>query len=224
MSKPNDKSVLVTGGAGYIGSHCVRSLLEAGYQAVVLDNFSTGHRWAVPAGLPVIEGDAGDQDLVSGVIRKFNVDSVLHFAGSIVASESVSDPLKYYENNTCVSRALIQACVTAGISKFLFSSTAAVYGEPEDVPVPESAPLRPINPYGTSKLCIEWMLRDVAFGAQSRGGRIGEQAVDDFRYVCLRYFNVAGARSDGTIGQATPRATHLVKVAAEAACRLRPMW
>jgi UDP-glucose 4-epimerase len=216
---PSD-TILVTGGAGYIGSHCLRHLLRRGYQVVVVDNLSTGHRWAVPESVPFVEGNAGDAALISDLIDRFTIGAVIHFAGSIVAPESVDEPLKYYANNTCVTRNLIETCVRKGVSRFLFSSTAAVYGDPSEVPVPESAELKPISPYGTSKLLTEWMLRDVAMSAQSGGGLAGEHT-PDFRYVCLRYFNVAGASDDGSIGQATPQATHLIKIASEAACGLR---
>ncbi len=214
------ENVLVTGGAGYIGSHCVQRLLEEGNQVVVVDNLSTGNRWAVPDGVPFFQGDAGDMSLVSEIMEKFSVNAVMHFAGHIIAPESTYEPLKYYANNTCVSRNLIETCVRQRVSRFLFSSTAAVYGEPSNIPVPESAELKPINPYGTSKLFTEWMLRDVAASTISSLGLARKQA-PDFRYVCLRYFNVAGAKGDGTLGQATPQSTHLIKVAAEAACGLR---
>lgn len=201
--------VLVTGGAGYVGSHCVRRLAEAGFQVVVMDNLCTGNRWAVPAQIPFIECDAGDAAPVAEAIRRYRVMAVMHFAGSVVVPESVREPLKYYANNVCVSRNLVETCVHAGVNRFIFSSSAAVYGEPANSPTPESASPAPINPYGTSKLMTEWMLRDVA-------------ASSSFRYVALRYFNVAGARTDGLLGQASPNATHLVKIAAEAACKLRP--
>ena len=212
--------VLVTGGAGYIGSHCVRKLTENGFSVVVIDNLYSGNRWAVPESVPFVEGSAGDRNLVTDVIRKFRVGAVVHFAGHIVAPESVYEPLKYYFNNTCVSRDLIETCVREGVENLIFSSTAAVYGEPETVPVAESAPLRPINPYGTSKLMTEWMLRDTAASAKSGQGIVAQHA-PNFRYIALRYFNVAGARPDGSIGQATPQATHLIKIASEAACGLR---
>lgn len=200
--------VLVTGGAGYIGSHCARRLLESGFDVVVADNLCTGNRWAVAEQSPFVQCDVGDSSAIADTIRKYNVTAILHFAGSVVVPESVTDPLKYYANNVCVSRNLADACVRNGVEKFIFSSSAAVYGEPTVSPVPESAPPAPINPYGATKLITEWMLRDVA-------------AISAMRFVALRYFNVAGARSDGTLGQATPNATHLVKVAAEAACGLR---
>ena len=213
-------SVLVTGGAGYIGSHCVRRLLDDGFAVVVVDNLYSGNRWAVPESVPFMECSAGDSIQIAEIIRKHRVDAVLHFAGHIVVPESVRDPLKYYANNTCVSRNLIQLCLDGGVGSFIFSSSAAVYGQPRQIPVPESAELAPVNPYGTSKLATEWMLRDVA--AASRQSIKPARADVDFRYVALRYFNVAGAHADGTIGQATPQATHLIKVAAQAACGLRP--
>lgn len=201
--------VLVTGGAGYVGSHCVRRLSEAGLQVVVMDNLCTGNRWAVPSQIPFIECDAGDAALVADAIRTHRVTAVMHFAASVVVPESVTDPLKYYANNICVSRNLVEVCVRAGVHQFIFSSSAAVYGEPAESPTPESASPAPINPYGATKLITEWMLRDVA-------------ASSALRYVALRYFNVAGASADGSLGQASPNATHLVKIAAEAACGIRP--
>jgi UDP-glucose 4-epimerase len=204
-------TVLVTGGAGYIGSHTVRQLVAAGYRVVVLDDLSTGHRWAVAPQATLVEGNAGDSSLVGALIEEHAVDAVVHFAGSIVVPESVADPLKYYGNNTAASRNLIEVCVAKGVERFVFSSTAAVYGIPEKLPVPETAPTRPINPYGRSKLITEWMLEDVAASPAARG----------FRHVILRYFNVAGASLDGTLGQATEHATHLIKVTCEAACGMR---
>ena len=201
MSRP---SVLITGGAGYIGSHAARAFLAAGYGVVVLDNLSTGFRGLVPEGATLIEGDAGDRALVSGLLRDQGIGAVIHFAGSIVVPESIADPLKYYRNNTGVSRDLIEACVAAGVERFIFSSTAAVYGEPDQVPIAESAPPQPISPYGTSKLMTEWVLRDVA-------------ATGALKYVALRYFNVAGADPAGESGQASRDATHLIKVACELA-------
>jgi UDP-glucose 4-epimerase len=197
-------SVLVTGGAGYIGSHMVLGLVDAGRDVVVVDNLSTGFRFLVPDDVPLITGDVGDQALIAKVIKDYNVQAVVHFAGSIVVPESVSDPLGYYENNTVKSRALIAACVDAGIKTFLFSSTAAVYGIPELSPAYEDAHLAPISPYGASKLMTEWMLRDTA-------------AAHDFNYVALRYFNVAGADMRGRSGQSGPQATHLIKIASQVA-------
>ena len=205
------KTVLVTGGAGYIGSHTVRQLVAAGYRTVVLDDLSTGHRWGVAPEATLVIGNAGDAALVGALIEEHGVQAVIHFAGSIVVSESVVDPLKYYGNNTGVSRNLIDVCVRKKIARFIFSSTAAVYGTPDQVPVAETAPTRPINPYGKSKLITEWMLEDVAASG----------AAGAFRHVILRYFNVAGASLDGTLGQATENATHLIKVACEAAYGVR---
>ena len=216
-----NRKILVTGADGFIGSHCVRRLLDEGFRVVVVDNLYSGNRWAVPSGVSFFECDAGDSAAVGEVIRKFNVAAVLHFAGHIIAPESVHEPLQYYLNNTCVSRDLIDTCVREGVENFIFSSTAAVYGEPETVPVAESAPLHPINPYGTSKLVTEWMLRDTAESGRSGQGIVARRA-PNFRYMALRYFNVAGARPDGTIGQATPQVTHLIAIASEAACGRRP--
>lgn len=197
-------TILVTGGAGYIGSHMVLELLEAGESVVVLDNLSTGFRWAVPPAATLVVGDVGDQDLTRTVVRKYGIKSIIHFAGSIVVPESVADPLGYYHNNTVKSRALMEVAVETGIASFIFSSTAAVYGNPDEVPVTEDAPLRPMSPYGSSKLMTEIMLADAA-------------RAHDLRYVALRYFNVAGADKKGRSGQSTPRATHLIKVACETA-------
>ncbi len=200
----SSEPILITGGAGYIGSHAVLAFEAAGYSVVVLDDLSTGRRQAVPGHLPFHEGDAGDGDLVRTIIGEYGISAVVHFAGAIVVPESVANPLKYYQNNTCVSRNLITACMEMGVKHFLFSSTAAVYGIPAQNPVGEDAPLAPINPYGTSKLMTEWILRDCA-------------AAHDFRYGALRYFNVAGADPEGRAGQSTPNATHLIKVACQAA-------
>lgn len=197
-------AVLVTGGAGYIGSHTVLGLVDRGEDVVVLDNLSTGVRRLVPEAAELIEGDVGDAALLARIFSERTIDAVIHFAGSIVVPESVADPLKYYRNNTANSRTLIEACVAAGVPRFIFSSTAAVYGIPESVPVAEDAVLSPISPYGASKLMTEWMLRDTA-------------AAHDLSYVALRYFNVAGADPDGRSGQSTPEATHLIKVAVQAA-------
>ena len=197
-------SVLVTGGAGYIGSHMVNELVDAGEEVVVIDNLTTGFRWAVPAAAKLVIGDIGYEDLVRGVIREHGVEAIIHFAGSIVVPESVADPLMYYENNTVKSRGLIAAAVANDVKQFIFSSTAAVYGNPAENPVGETAVLAPINPYGWSKLMTEIMLRHTA-------------DAHDFRYVALRYFNVAGADPQGRSGQSTPKATHLIKVACETA-------
>lgn len=201
-------TVLVTGGAGYIGSHTALALLDAGYTPVVIDNLVTGRRELVPDGVPFTEGNIADADLVHRVVTEHGCKAVLHFAGSTVVPESVSDPLKYYGNNTCASRNLLQTVVAAGIEAFIFSSTAAVYGNPESLPITEDSPTVPINPYGLSKLMTEYMLRDTA-------------AATPLRYVALRYFNVAGADPQGRTGQSTPEATHLIKVACEAACGKR---
>ncbi len=213
------KAVLVTGGAGYIGSHTCRHLIDAGYSVIVVDNFYSGHRWAVPEQATLVEGDVGNQVLVSQILRDYKIDAVIHFAGHIVVPESVSNPLKYYRNNTVASHSLLQACVDAGVNKFIFSSTAAVYGIPERLPVSEDAPTLPINPYGASKLMTEWILRDLAASFSIDNSK--RSTNPNFRYVALRYFNVAGARLDGSLGQATPEATHLIKVACEVACGLR---
>ncbi len=200
---PDNATILVTGGAGYIGGHALLAFRDAGYSVIVLDNLSTGVRHAVPGDVEFVEGDAGDSALTEELLRRHGVDAVVHFAGSIVVPESVSDPLKYYHNNSAVSRNLIEACVKTGVRSFVFSSTAAVYGEPDTVPIDEAAPTNPGNPYGRSKLVTEWVLRDVA-------------AAHDLRVVALRYFNVAGADPLGRTGQSTPNATHLIKVAGQA--------
>lgn len=202
-------TVLVTGGAGYIGSHMVLALLDAGDKVVVVDNLSTGFRSAVPPPALLIEGNIGDQALVERVIGEHGVRAIIHFAGSIVVPDSVADPLGYYLNNTVNSRALIESAVRTGVKNFIFSSTAAVYGNPKSIPVREDAELKPVSPYGMSKLMTELMLADTAFA-------------HDFRYVALRYFNVAGADPAGRTGQSTPRATHLIKVACETALGKRP--
>ena len=198
-------SVLVTGGAGYIGSHMAWELADHGEECVVIDNLSTGFEWAVPPRAELVVGDVGDRQLVADVIREHNVDAIMHFAGSVVVPESIEKPLDYYENNTVKSRELIAAAAEAGIEKFIFSSTAAVYGAPlTNGPIREDAILNPMSPYGSSKLMTEIMLRDVALA-------------HDMRYVMLRYFNVAGADPKGRTGQSTKGATHLIKVACEAA-------
>ncbi len=198
-------AVLVTGGAGYIGSHMVLALLDAGHEeVVVLDDLSTGFDWAVPDGVTLVVGDVADQDLVTRTIREHRIDALAHFAAKIVVPESVSDPLGYYLANTVKTRALIEAAVKAGVRHVIFSSTAAVYGEPESVPVTETVTLNPINPYGRSKLMSEWMIADAASALA-------------FSYVVLRYFNVAGADPKGRSGQSSPNATHLIKVATQAA-------
>ena len=197
-------AVLVSGGAGYIGSHAVLALLDAGWSAVVLDNLSTGFDWAVPEGAAFAEGDVADQALVARLIEAHGIGAIMHFAGSVVVPDSVADPLGYYENNTVKSRALIESAVRGGVRHFIFSSTAATYGIPEAVPVAEDARTEPINPYGWSKLMTERMLIDAAAAHPLNAG-------------ILRYFNVAGADPRGRSGQSTRGATHLIKVAVEAA-------
>ncbi|HXH00069.1 MAG TPA: UDP-glucose 4-epimerase GalE [Sphingomicrobium sp.] len=203
------RHVLVLGGAGYIGSHAVLALKGAGYRVSVVDDLSTGFRSAVPAHVRFHQGDIGDLAFIEEVFGSEKIDAIMHFAGSLIVPESVTHPLKYYHNNSCKTHGLIGASLTAGIEHFVFSSTAAVYGTPDTVPISESAPTRPINPYGSSKLIIEWMLRDVA-------------AVHPLRFAALRYFNVAGADSSGRAGQSTAGATHLIKVAAEHVVGRRP--
>ena len=197
-------SVLVTGGAGYIGSHMVWALIDAGENVVVLDNLRSGFAWAVAPEARLVTGDIADQRLVERLIDEDGVDAIIHFAGSIIVPESVADPLGYYLNNTVKSRALIESAVKRGVKHFIFSSTAAVYGMAGTEPVPENAPLNPLSPYGRSKLMTETMLADAS-------------AAHDLRYVALRYFNVAGADPRGRTGQSTRGATHLIKVASEAA-------
>jgi UDP-glucose 4-epimerase len=201
-------SILVTGGAGYIGSHVVLQLRARGERVVVLDDLSRGFRQAV-LDTPLVVGQVGDRETVLKVLREHGVDTVMHFAAYTIVPESVREPLKYYGNNTCSTRSLLQCCFEAGVKHFVFSSTAAVYGIPADGVGAESSPTAPINPYGTSKLMSEWMLRDVS-------------AASDLKHVALRYFNVAGSDSQCRIGQATPKATLLVKVACEAAIGKRP--
>ncbi len=202
-------TVLVTGGAGYIGSHTVWDLVDRGDEVVVLDNLATGFRWAVAPEAELIEGDVGDEALIGEIIASGNIDAIIHFAGSVVVPESVADPLGYYLNNTVRSRALIAAAVAGGVKRFVFSSTAAVYGMTGLDPVNETAKPDPISPYGRSKLMTEMMLSDVA-------------AAHDFSFVALRYFNVAGSDPRGRTGQSTKGATHLIKVAAETAVGKRP--
>ncbi len=196
--------VMVTGGAGYIGSHAVLALLDAGYDVVVVDNLVTGFDWAVDSRATLVQANIEDDAAVRGAIRKHGVRAIMHFAGSVVVPESVSDPLKYYRNNTAATRALLESAVVEGVPHFIFSSTAATYGTPVKVPVQEGDPTVPINPYGMSKLMTEAMLRDVA-------------AAHPINYCALRYFNVAGADPEGRSGQSTVGATHLIKIAVEAA-------
>jgi UDP-glucose 4-epimerase len=196
--------VLVTGGAGYIGSHAVLALLDHGFPVVVIDNLSTGFDWAVPEAATLVRGDIGDRGLLDRTLTEHRIGAIMHFAGSIIVPESVEQPLKYYENNTANSRGLIAAAVAAGVRHFIFSSTAATYGTPAIVPVTEDMPTVPINPYGWSKLMTEQMLADTA-------------RAHPLNYCALRYFNVAGADPQGRTGQSTAGATHLIKIAAEAA-------
>ena len=195
-------AILVTGGAGYIGSHMTHALAERDEEVIVLDNLSTGFDWAVAPEATLLVGDVGDAELLKMIFATHEIEAVVHFAGSIVVPESVENPLKYYANNTVNSRTLIEAAVQAGVPHFIFSSTAAVYGIPERSPADEETPTDPINPYGRSKLMTEWMLQDVA-------------AAHPLTYVALRYFNVAGADPKGRTGQSTPQATHLIKVACQ---------
>ena len=200
--------VLVTGGAGYIGSHAVLALTDAGWPVAVIDNLTTGFRWAVPEGVAFYQGDIEDADLLARIVAEQQIGAVMHFAGSIIVPESVENPLKYYHNNTAKSRALIASAVAGGVRHFIFSSTAATYGVPKESPVSEDSPKLPINPYGMSKLMTETMLADVA-------------AAHPLNYCALRYFNVAGADPRARTGQSTAGATHLIKVAVEAALGMR---
>ena len=197
-------TVLVTGGAGYIGSHMVHALADAGESVVVIDNLSTGFSAFVPESVPLFIGDAADENLVEGVLAAHDIESIIHFAGSVVVPDSMRDPLAYYRNNTMTTRSLLNVAVRCGINRFIFSSTAAVYGNPEQMPVPEIAPTHPLSPYGSSKLMTEIMLHDTA-------------SAHGMSYVVLRYFNVAGADPIGRVGLATVGATHLLKIAVEAA-------
>ena len=203
-----DTSILVTGGAGYIGSHVALQLRARGERVVVIDDLSRGFRQAV-LDAPLVVGAVGDRDTVLKVLKEHRVDTVMHFAAYTIVPESVSEPLKYYGNNTCSTRALLECCLEADIKHFVFSSTAAVYGIPAGGVAAEDTPTAPINPYGTSKLMSEWMLRDVS-------------AASPLKHVALRYFNVAGSDSQGRVGQATPKATLLIKVACEHAVGIRP--
>lgn len=203
------ENLLVTGGAGYIGGHVVRQLSEAGYRPIVFDNLSTGSRATLLNGEQLIVADLADQDCLEKTLTDFRITTVLHFAASIIAPQSVSLPLEYYQNNTCNTMRLLQSCVRRGVEKFVFSSTAAVYGMPESGIAAEVSPTCPINPYGTSKLMSEWMLRDTA-------------VAHGLRYVALRYFNVAGADPGIRMGQRVKDATHLIKVCCQAALGNRP--
>ena len=202
-------SILVTGGAGYIGSHMVHALFDAGESVVVLDNLSTGFEWAMPKAAELVVGDTGDQPLVASLIARHRTEAIIHFAAAIVVPESVSEPLRYYRNNTVNSRAMIECAVQGGVRHFVFSSTAAVYGEPEHSPISENDRLMPMSPYGCSKLMTEIMLRDAG-------------AAHGLGHVILRYFNVAGADPQARTGQSTKGATHLVKIAVETALGRRP--
>ncbi len=202
-------TILVTGGAGYIGSHMVHALVDAGESVVVLDNLSTGFPWAVPKVVPLIVGETGDQTLAAALIAEHGVDAIIHFAASIVVPDSVADPLGYYRNNTVNSRALIETAIKTGVRRFIFSSTAAVYGNPLRIPINEDDATVPMSPYGSSKLMTEIMLRDAG-------------AAHGLSYLILRYFNVAGADPAMRTGQSTKGATHLIKVAVETALGLRP--
>src|SRR6202048_5544360 len=197
-------TVLVPRASAYIGRHMVQALAEAGESVIVIDTLSTGFSASLPEGVPLFIGDAADENLVEGVVAAHNVESIIHFAGSVVVPDSMRDPLAYYRNNTMTTRSLLNAAVKCGINRFIFSSTAAVYGNPDQVPVPENAPTRPLSPYGSSKLMTEIMLHDVA-------------SAHGMNYVVLRYFNVAGADPLARIGLATVGATHLLKIAVEAA-------
>ncbi|MEI6205148.1 MAG: UDP-glucose 4-epimerase GalE [Desulfuromonadales bacterium] len=202
------ESILVTGGCGYIGSHVVRQLFESGRKVVVYDNLSTGFRSSLIHSEEFLEGDLADREALDELFMKYRFTTVIHFAAAIIAPESVSKPLKYYGNNTRNTLGLLEICVKYGVRRFIFSSTAAVYGFPEGGVASEDSTLSPINPYGTSKLMSEWMLRDVS---EAHG----------IRYAALRYFNVAGADPQARMGQRTPEATHLIKVACQAALGLR---
>lgn len=202
-------TILVTGGAGYIGSHMVLALRDRGEKVVVIDNLSSGFPWALPSDVPLRGGDVGDADFVKGVIKEFEVSEIAHFAARIVVPESVTNPLMYYHNNTVKTRSLIASAVQSGVNRFIFSSTAAVYGDVSAKPVGEELPANPVSPYGRSKLMSEWMLEDA--------GR-----AHGLDYIILRYFNVAGADPQGRSGQSSAAATHLIKVAVQTALGQRP--
>lgn len=202
-------AILVTGGAGYIGSHMVLALVDRGETVVVIDNLSTGHPWALPPGIVLRGGDIGDSAFVESVIREFAITEIAHFAAKIVVPESVANPMLYYGNNTAKSRVLIETAIRCGVERFIFSSTAAVYGDVSGDPVEESTPPLPVSPYGRSKLMTEWMLQDAA-------------AAHGLKFIILRYFNVAGADPAGRTGQSFPNATHLIKVAVQTALGQRP--
>jgi UDP-glucose 4-epimerase len=199
-----DSYTLVTGGAGYIGSHMTLALQAAGERVLVIDDLSTGRRDAIPEGVPLFQGSVGDAAFVGDVMDRYPIGAIIHFAASIVVPDSVAQPLDYYRNNTANARTLIDCAVQRGVPHLVFSSTAAVYGEPERTPVDEDQPTQPINPYGRSKLMVEWMLGDVA-------------RAHPLSYAAMRYFNVAGADPEGRTGQSTPNATHLIKIAVQAA-------
>ena len=207
-------NVLVTGGAGYIGSHTSQALLEAGFKVIILDDLSTGFRQAVPSGAEFIEGKVHDLELVTRILKEKNIQAVLHFAAKLVVPESVSKPLEYYDNNVVGTLRLLQACELVGVNRFVFSSTAAVYGQGSGQALNETDPLLPINPYGTTKLVSEFQLRDFGQALRAQGR--------DFKYVVLRYFNVAGASASGKNGQRSKVATHLIKIASQVAVGLRP--
>ncbi|MFN2098967.1 UDP-glucose 4-epimerase GalE [Altererythrobacter sp. MF3-039] len=204
MNRSETCPVLVTGGAGYIGSHAVLALRDAGWPVAVIDDFSTGFRFAIPDDVPVYEGDVADQALLARIFAEQDTQAIMHFAGSIIVPESVEQPLKYYENNTAKSRSLIEAAVDAGVPHFIFSSTATVYGEPEVKPLTEDDPIQPVNPYGMSKAMTERILAD-------------SSAAYPINHAVLRYFNVCGADPEARSGQSTIGATHLIKVAVECA-------
>lgn len=204
-------NILVTGGAGYIGSHTVRHLLEHNHTLVVLDNLSTGHLWALPESIAFVKGDIGDQRLVEETLSKYQIEAVVHFAAHIEVEESTQNPLKYFKNNTANTINLLSVCQKMGVQKFIFSSTAAVYGNAKVSPIKEDAPLTPMNPYGESKLLVEKCLNSIQ----------QQSTLNNFRFVILRYFNVAGASSKYDIGPSHPNGTHLIKVACQAATQQR---